>query len=251
MTPLAAAWLLRVGSTVGGRVGVTSHRRFTPSMAKPLPSVPATGECMELVWHGRLAGEAVHDGRSSTARRSKQFIELLQHGRSSNKLRASTIQLLRWLPELTTWMNTVRLDHLVHHTSAYPDLTDPTRGVPGSNAQVVERFRALPALHIEPGAQFAYDDAGYVLLAERLLGAAASPLPRSWPISSASRVAVTRLGRLVIRLQTGPTRRDDRRRCCRPRSAISPGALQACNAAASGPTSGSQRRHDVASDGRT
>jgi CubicO group peptidase (beta-lactamase class C family) len=50
---------------------------------------------------------------------------------------------LRWLPELPDWTGSVRLGHLIHHTSGLPDVTDPALGIPRSNADVIERFQRL------------------------------------------------------------------------------------------------------------
>jgi len=137
----------------------------------------ATGDRIELVWRGRLAGAAVNErtvfyGASVI----KQFIGVAAARTILERVARIDDPIARWLPELPAWMNTVRLDHLVHHTSGLPDLTDPTRGVPGSNAQVVERFRGQPALRIEPGARFAYNNAGYVLLAEALARSRRQPV---------------------------------------------------------------------------
>lgn len=51
----------------------------------------------------------------------------------------------RWLPELPEWTGSVRLGHLVHHTSQLPDVTAFALDVPVSNTEVIERFRRLPS----------------------------------------------------------------------------------------------------------
>jgi CubicO group peptidase (beta-lactamase class C family) len=85
---------------------------------------------------------------------------------------------VRWLPELPAWMETIRLDHLVHHTSGLPDLADPARGLPTSNADVVDRFRQVDAMEVRPGDRFAYNNAGYVLLAEVIARCRRQPIDR-------------------------------------------------------------------------
>jgi CubicO group peptidase (beta-lactamase class C family) len=83
----------------------------------------------------------------------------------------------RWLPELSHRMVGVRLRHLLHHTSGLGDLADPGLGVPRSNAEVVARFtRRSPAPEDLPGLRFAYNNGGYVLLAEALSRAARQPI---------------------------------------------------------------------------
>ncbi len=66
-------------------------------------------------------------------------------------------------------MASIRLRHLIHHTSGLPDVTDPALGIPRSNLEVIERLQLLrPEALPQPGAQYAYNNAGYVLLAETL-----------------------------------------------------------------------------------
>lgn len=65
-------------------------------------------------------------------------------------------------------MTAIQLRHLIHHTSDLPDVADPAGGVPASNAEVVQQFQHAELDGLRPGARFAYNNAGYVLLAEVL-----------------------------------------------------------------------------------
>ena len=72
-----------------------------------------------------------------------------------------------WLPELPTWTAQVRLHHLLSHISGLPDVTQPRPGMPNSNTEVIDRLRGLrPPPQVHPGERFAYNNTGYVLLAE-------------------------------------------------------------------------------------
>ncbi|CAM3608902.1 serine hydrolase [Occultella aeris] len=114
------------------------------------------------------------DGRAVTVRTSfyaasvtKQVIGLLLARLTVAGAAGVDDPVRRWLPELPDWVEPVRLRHLVHHTSDLPDVTDPTRSVPADNAEVIERLqRWTPVQPLEPGARYAYNNAGYVLLAE-------------------------------------------------------------------------------------
>ncbi|MFG1943822.1 serine hydrolase domain-containing protein [Nonomuraea sp. NPDC048826] len=85
------------------------------------------------------------------------------------------------LPRLPAWADAVRLRHLVHHTAGLPadaridallgrDTDRTTEGV----IQALARF---PAPDREPGAEYAYSNAGYVCLAAVLERALGRPLP--------------------------------------------------------------------------
>jgi CubicO group peptidase (beta-lactamase class C family) len=59
------------------------------------------------------------------------------------------------------------LSHLIHHTSGLPDVTESELGILSSNEDVIERFQRLRlATQPQPAVGFAYNNAGYVLLAE-------------------------------------------------------------------------------------
>src|SRR5215213_7677142 len=61
----------------------------------------------------------------------------------------------------------IRLRHLLHHTSGLADVTAPSRGLPASNAEVLERLQRHPPPALDsPGRRFSYNNTGYVLLAE-------------------------------------------------------------------------------------
>ena len=197
----------------------------------------AVGDRVELAWRGRLASVPVHArtvfyGASVT----KQFIGIAAVRAILEQAARIDDPILRWLPELPAWMDMVRLDHLAHHTSGLPDLADATRGVPGSNAEVVERFRRQSALRIEAGAHYAYNNAGYVLLAEALARI------RRQPVQEMMAELVMPLGLTDTRFGDPPVRLPDRPG---PPGTIGDGGLwtsvgdltrwlQACNAAAFG-----------------
>jgi CubicO group peptidase (beta-lactamase class C family) len=119
--------------------------------------------CRGTVASGPVGPDTVMYGASVT----KQFVGfLLALGVEAG--RASPDDCIRrWLPELPGWTDDVRLHHLLHHTSGLPDLAEPSLGIPASNEELLERFRrsAEPS-PIAPGTRFAYNNAGYVLLAE-------------------------------------------------------------------------------------
>ena len=113
----------------------------------------------------------------------------------------------RWLPELPTWMAQVRLHHLLHHISGLPDVTQPRPGMPTSNAEVIDRLRGLrPPPQVHPGERFAYNNTGYVLLAEtvaRARGRSIADLARAAlfdPLAMSS----TRLGGRPVSLPGTP-----------------------------------------------
>lgn len=100
---------------------------------------------------------------------TKQIVGTLLARAVTNQMADVDESVVRWLPELPTWMTPVRLHHLLHHTSALPDLAMPELGVPRSNREVIQRFQRLPPPpRLRPGVSFAYNNAGYVLLAEAL-----------------------------------------------------------------------------------
>jgi CubicO group peptidase (beta-lactamase class C family) len=77
-------------------------------------------------------------------------------------------RLTAWLPELPSWISEVRLHHLLHHTSGLPDVTAAEPGPPESNAEVLRRLQRRAAPPLRPGGSYAYNNTGYVLLAEVL-----------------------------------------------------------------------------------
>ncbi|MEU4424310.1 serine hydrolase domain-containing protein [Actinoplanes sp. NPDC024001] len=89
--------------------------------------------------------------------------------------------LQRWMPELPTWASTVRVRHLIHHTSGLPDVLafdDLQRaGLDRTTGGVLEALRQADRLDGTPGAAFRYCNAGYVCLAVVVERATGRPLP--------------------------------------------------------------------------
>ncbi|BCY09986.1 serine hydrolase [Actinoplanes sp. L3-i22] len=89
--------------------------------------------------------------------------------------------LARWMPELPGWARTVRVRHLIHHTSGLPEgvhLDDLLRAEPErTTAGVLGALRRIDRLAAEPGTEFRYSNAGYVCLAVVVERAAGRPLP--------------------------------------------------------------------------
>ena len=123
-----------------------------------------------FVCRGQLGDESV--GRQTIlygASVTKQFLGILLAHAVADRAAAADDLLLSWLPELPHWMAAVRLDHLIHYTADLPDVTDPGLGILRGNADVIERFRQLrPNPVLQPSTRYAYNNAGYVLLAEVL-----------------------------------------------------------------------------------
>jgi CubicO group peptidase (beta-lactamase class C family) len=79
----------------------------------------------------------------------------------------------RHLPELPTYARKVTLGQLIHHTSGLPEYLDlkltPARGKPRpprTNREVVALLKQQKGLVAPPGARHAYNNTGYVLLAQ-------------------------------------------------------------------------------------
>lgn len=77
--------------------------------------------------------------------------------------------LARWMPELPAWAGTVRLRHLLWHTSGLPDVADFDElhrdGLDRTTARVVDALARLDHLESPPGTEHRYRNAGYVCLA--------------------------------------------------------------------------------------
>ncbi|WP_163543002.1 serine hydrolase domain-containing protein [Occultella kanbiaonis] len=152
----------------------------TEGVARRMDHVMATGHVRALAVgivvgdEGQVSCRGGVDGPAVTARTSfyaasvtKQIIGLLLARAVVAGAAGIDDPVCRWLPELPDWVEPVRLRHLVHHTSDLPDVTDPTRSVPTGNAEVIERLQGwTPVQPPEPGVRYAYNNAGYVLLAE-------------------------------------------------------------------------------------
>jgi CubicO group peptidase (beta-lactamase class C family) len=78
------------------------------------------------------------------------------------------------LPELGDWSRTVRVRHLLHHTSGLPLGPEPADHPDRTTAGVLAAIRAPD---VPPGTRYAYSSVGYVLLAEAVSRAAGEPLP--------------------------------------------------------------------------
>jgi CubicO group peptidase (beta-lactamase class C family) len=90
--------------------------------------------------------------------------------------------LSRWLPELPGWADTVRLRHLVYHTSALPDdqfdaAMAEAGGIDHTSQRVLDALSRVPVLERQPGTAYAYSGPGYVCLAVVVARAAGQPLP--------------------------------------------------------------------------
>lgn len=116
-----------------------------------------------------------------TASLSKQITAacaalLVQQGRLDI---AST--LAQWMPELPAWAGTVRLSHLISHTSGLPegvDFDDLHRaGLDRTTAVVIRALTRCDRLAGTPGTAYRYCNAGYLCLAVAIERAAGRPLP--------------------------------------------------------------------------
>lgn len=132
---------------------------------------------LDIACRGSIAGVPVRDSTVFYAASvTKQFVGVAVARAVLDGVLSIDDPVSRWLPELPAWMETIRLGHLVHHTSGLPDLAAPALGIPAGNADVVERFRRVDAPDVRPGSQFAYNNAGYVLLAEALARCRRQPI---------------------------------------------------------------------------
>jgi CubicO group peptidase (beta-lactamase class C family) len=89
----------------------------------------------------------------------------------------------RHVPDLPPWGREVTLRHLIHHIGGVPDPDrarndgPPPDGVPAwGNADLLEQLRQIGSLDSAPGARYGYSNRGYLLLAEAIARATASPL---------------------------------------------------------------------------
>lgn len=88
--------------------------------------------------------------------------------------------LARWMPELPAWAATVRLRHLIFHTSGLPEgvgFDDLERAGIDRTTDVVLRALEKHELAGKPGTEHRYCNAGYVCLAVVVERAADRPLP--------------------------------------------------------------------------
>lgn len=153
--------------------------RLTALSAEGAAIGMACGDRSSISMRGSVAGSAV-DARSVFygASLTKQLIGLLLAEAICAGRAGADDSILRWVPELPAWMGDVQLRHLAHHLSDLPDVADPARGVPRSNAEVLARFRASDRPRtLRPGISYRYSNSGYVLLAEALGRIAGTPVP--------------------------------------------------------------------------
>ena len=89
--------------------------------------------------------------------------------------------LARWMPELPAWAQTVKVRHLIHHTSGLPEGADfdelHRAGLDRTTARVLQALAQLDHLDSTPGARFRYSNSGYVCLAVIIERAAGRPFP--------------------------------------------------------------------------
>lgn len=89
--------------------------------------------------------------------------------------------LAHWMPELPAWADSVRVSHLIHHTSGLPDVCDfyvlDRAGLDRTTEGTIEELKRLGGPERPPGTEFRYCNAGYVCLGVILERAAGCPLP--------------------------------------------------------------------------
>lgn len=88
----------------------------------------------------------------------------------------------QYLPELPFMGDTVRIRHLVHHTSGLREgFTLVGMQLKGerhyTNQQVLEQLCSQRSLNFAPGTRFEYNNSGYILLAEIVARASGLPFP--------------------------------------------------------------------------
>ena len=139
-----------------------------PGLGAVTPATPAYGASVTKQMVGVLAARAVVEGELSTEAPVRHY-----------------------LPDLPTWMDPVRVRHLLHHTAALPQPPTLASALGFSSDFAgwsrLDNAAVLAALHHvggptgAPGVLFSYDNTGYVLLAEVIAavrGSAVSQLAR-------------------------------------------------------------------------
>lgn len=122
------------------------------------------------------AGSIVYTGSLSKQMTAACVALLVRQGRLDPEE-----SLAQWMPELPAWSRTVRLSHLLQHTSGLPKgvhIDDVLRAEPvRTTAGVVRAVARIERLATSPGTEFVYCNAGYVCLGVVLERAAGRPLP--------------------------------------------------------------------------
>lgn len=166
----------------------------------------AVDDALEFAHRGSLADERV-DRRTVFygASVTKQIIGVATARAVVEGRESTDDSIVQWLPELPSSMSAIRLGHLIHHTSSLPDVCDPAAGVPRSNAEVIDRLQRIEAVHDGPGTQYAYNNAGYVLLAEALARSGERPIDELVrELLTPLDLPDTRLGGPAVRLEDTP-----------------------------------------------
>lgn len=89
----------------------------------------------------------------------------------------------KYIPELPEFEHTVTLRHLVNHTSGYREflntlvMTGRSPSMELSQEQVIEMIKRQPELQNKPGAEFNYNNTGYVLMTEVIERVTETPFP--------------------------------------------------------------------------
>ncbi|MGW0202342.1 serine hydrolase domain-containing protein [Nonomuraea sp. NPDC003201] len=111
--------------------------------------------------------------------------------------------LAQWMPELPTWASTIRVRHLIHHTSGLPEGIEfdelHRAELDRTTVGVIQALVRLDHLDSTPGTEFRYCNAGYVCLAVIVERAAGRPLP-----DFAREHVFQQLGMLNSRYWSGP-----------------------------------------------
>jgi CubicO group peptidase (beta-lactamase class C family) len=189
---------------VHGTLLSTLRAALTEVRADGLAIGAAVGELAELACRGSLGTRPVDAGTVFYgASVTKQLMGVLLARAVVEGAAAADDPVRRWLPDLPDWTAPIRLRHLIHHTSGLPDAADPALGVPGSNAEVIDRLRRAPPERLLPGAGYAYNNAGYVLLAEALAQILGRPIAEAAANGLFAPLALsdTRLGGRAVSLQ--------------------------------------------------
>lgn len=90
----------------------------------------------------------------------------------------------KYIPELPEFEHTVTLRHLVNHTSGYREflntlvMTGRSPSMELSQEQVIEMINRQPELQNVPGAEFNYNNTGYVLMTEVIERITETPFPQ-------------------------------------------------------------------------